>query len=246
MNNIIPSHSILHELHQSIEKSLEDNKRINYFFNEKELSISEYKNSSLTKLLVSDFFTNLILVIVLSLVIGILGYFEWEIITIILLVLIFLGFLVMFFKQILMISIPLLILSFFGFFENYSYLGIIIIAYIGFCRFYTINHRKNMAKNFLENIKTVEDNELQIIDIIQEEMMPVAHKTTVATLDSIRDMTNTNFLNKKLVGYVLDYEYEQGYFQLIESMNQNGQKIYKSKLNNIPSSEHMETVELKI
>lgn len=251
MNSIIiPSYGKLKEIDKNRADLIIINGKIKKFFLDEDINFSDYKNDSLGKLVVSDFFTNIFIVIFISIIIGVPAYFGWEVIAGIIGVLVFIGFLIKFFKQIIGLVIILFITGFISGLlgndtaSNYSFL--VAIVCIGAFRIYTVVNRKKMADDFYKNEAVIEDHKMEIIDITHEELIPVAHQITIATVDSLRDTTDTMFLDEDLVSYVLDNEYNKGYFEVIESVGKNEQKIYKSMLNNIPSSEHMETFELQL
>ena len=251
MNSIIiPSYGKLKEIAKNKDDLTIINKKIKRFFLDEAIDFSDYKNDSLGKLIISDFFTNVFIVIFVSIIIGVPAYFGWEVIAGIIGVLVLLGFLIKFFKQIIGLVIILFITGFIGGLlgidtaSNYSFL--VAIFCIGAFRIYTVINRKKMVDDFYKNEAAIEDHKMAIIDIAHEELIPVAHQITLATVDSLRDTTDTLFLDEDLVSDVLNDEYLKGYFEVIESVGQNEQKIYKSILNNIPSSEHMETFELQL
>lgn len=239
----VPSYDQLYTLNNNISKKQEENIVIANTFREKDLSISEYATNSLPKLLLSDFTTNIGGFIVCSLIVGIPTLLEWETIATIAAIIIFIGLLVLCFKHIIILAISLFILSIF---ELFDYALMYILIYIFVVRFSIVKSRKTMAINTLENNHIIEDSKVKIKEIIQNEIIPIAHNITIATLDSLRDMTNTMFIDKFLLYEALDTEYKNGNFELIKGLNEDGQDLYKSTLNLIPSSDHMDTIELTI
>lgn len=226
---------------------------IRSMFNDKELDISDYTEKSTLSLLMTEFFTIVIGAIIASLILVVSTFIGLVWLVGIFYVIVLIGLLFLFFLPIASIS---------GIFFYLTYIdemppneaAYICIGLFALYRLMTILARKKKAVTLVNNEDKIFRLILEIEQILTDEMIPIAHRQYIVSLETIMDDADINFLPEAIIESTFEKEAEEGRFEevssfkITENASNKGKKakIFKSLLNTQPSNEFVEIIELDI
>lgn len=226
---------------------------IRSMFNDKELDISDYTEKSTLSLLMTEFFAIVIGTIVASLILVVSTFIGLVWLVGILYVIALIGLLFVFFVPIASIS---------GIFFYLTYIddmpaneaAYVCVGLFALYRLMTIFDRKKKAVSLINNEARTNKLFLEIEEILTNELIPIAHRQYIVSLETIMDDTDINFLPEAIVESMFKKEADEGEFEEVSSFELTGNgsnngrkaKIFKSLLNTQPSNEFVEVIELDI
>lgn len=236
-----------------ILKLRKESTSIRAMFNDKEIDISDYTGKSTLSLLMTEFFVIVVVTIVASLILVVSTFIGLVWLVGIFYVIVLIGLLFLFFVPIASIS---------GIFFYLTYIdemppneaAYICIGLFTLYRIMIIIDRKKKAVTLTSNETKTNRLILEMEEILTDELIPVAHRQYIVSLETIMNDTDINFLPEAILESAFKKEVEEGRFEevssfkLTDNASSNGRaaKIFKSLLNTQPSNEFVEVVELNI
>lgn len=226
---------------------------IRSMFNDKELDISDYTEKSALSLLMTEFFTIVVGTIIASLILVVSTFIGLAWLVGIFYVIAFIGLLFLFFIPIVSIS---------GIFFYLTYVddmpsneaAYVCVGLFTLYRLVTILNRKKKAVTLIDNEAKASKLILEVEGLLIDELIPIAHRQYIVSLETIMDDTDINFLPESIVESMFKKETSKGGFEEVSpfELTENGSssgrkaKIFKSLLNTQPSNEFVEFFELDI
>lgn len=253
MPNKVSSADRLQEIWKEILKLSERSRNIKSSFTKKELDISDYMSANTVKLIFTDIFTIVIGVIIASVIFAFASFIGLSWLVSIFYILVIIGMLYLFFVPIALITGAFVYLVYFDGTSMDEAAYICILLFILY-RITTIFNRKKEANLVKDNEIRERKLSIELNNILNKEIIPIAHEKYIFSIETIMDDTDIKFLPERIVENVFNDNMNHGEFEEISSFEINKKsnndsrksRIFKSLRNNSPSSEHVEVIELDI
>lgn len=253
MSIMLNSKSSLEDKWQEIIKLRKESDSVRSTFKDKEIDISDYMSKSMIELMLTDIFTIIFAVIIASLVLAVSSFIGLGWLVGIVYIIALIGLLFLFFVPIALISGVFVYLTYFDGSPSDEAAYMCVILFVLY-RITTIFNRKQKAmvvkKNRAKESRLITD----INKILDEEITPIAHEKYIISIETIMNDADIGFLPESVVSSFFNRKAADGYFEKVLSFdineknnsNEKPAEIFKSLLNNQPSSEFVEVIELDI
>ena len=243
----------LEEIWQKITKLRKESDSVRSTFKDKEIEISDYLSKSMIVLIFTDIFTIVFGVIIASLVLVFSSFIGLVWLVGIVYIIALIGILFLFFVPIAIISGVFFYLTYFNDTPIGEAAYMCVILFILY-RIITIFNRKQKAMAIENNDSKEMKLTTEINEILNNELIPIAHEKYVFSIETIMNDTDIKFLPEMFVSNVFNRRARDGDFEKVLSFDLKENKstssrpanIFKSLLNTQPSNKFVEVIELDI
>lgn len=253
MSIMLNSKGNLESKWQEVIKLRKESDSIRSTFKDKEIDISDYMSKSMIGLMFTDIFTIVFAVIIASLVLAVSSFIGLGWLVGIVYIIALIGLLFLFFVPIALISSVFIYLTYFDGTPSDEAAYTCVILFVLY-RLTTIFNRKQKAMVVKNNVAKERRLITEINNILDEELIPIAHEKYIISIETIKNDADIGFLPDSVVSSLFNRKAKDGVFEkvlsfdLSERRDSNGKpaEIFKSLLNSQPSSEFVEVIELDI